>query len=109
MSCGLNPGPVLFTDQKDFVWTLFGSMYVGNILAVIPVLLTVPAFAALMPVPFYIIAPLSSLSAPWAPTRSRILISTYCCWCLDFASLIIRSKKGIISVSAFGPAHRHSQ
>lgn len=58
MIWGLNPGPTLFIDQKDFVWGLIASMYVSNIVAVILVLLTVPIFAALMRIPFYIIAPL---------------------------------------------------
>jgi TctA family transporter len=57
MIWGLNPGPMLFLDQKDFVWGLIASMYVGNIVAVVLVLLTVPAFAALMRIPFSIIAP----------------------------------------------------
>ena len=58
MIWGLNPGPMLFIEQKDFVWGLIASMYLSNIVAVILVLLTVPMFAALMRVPFYIIAPL---------------------------------------------------
>jgi TctA family transporter len=49
---------MLFVDQKDFVWGLIASMYVGNIVAVTLVLLTVPVFAALMRIPFVIIAPL---------------------------------------------------
>jgi TctA family transporter len=58
MIWGLNPGPMLFIEQKDFVWGLIASMYLSNIVAVIMVLLTVPMFAALMRVPFFIIAPL---------------------------------------------------
>jgi TctA family transporter len=58
MIWGLNPGPALFTEQPDFVWGLIASMYLGNIVAVILVLLTVPIFAALMRLPFFIIAPL---------------------------------------------------
>ena len=58
MIWGLNPGPMLFVDQKDFVWGLIASMYLGNIVAVAMVLLTVPVFAALMRVPFFIIAPI---------------------------------------------------
>jgi TctA family transporter len=49
---------MLFVDQKDFVWGLIASMYVGNIVAVTLVLLTVPVFAALMRIPFVIVAPL---------------------------------------------------
>ena len=58
MIWGLNPGPALFVEQKDFVWGLIASMYLGNIVAVILVMLTVPIFAALMRLPFFIIAPL---------------------------------------------------
>jgi TctA family transporter len=58
MIWGLNPGPMLFIEQKDFVWGLIASMYLGNIVAVVLVLVTVPVFAALMRVPFFIIAPL---------------------------------------------------
>ena len=58
MIWGLNPGPMLFVEQKDFVWGLIASMYLGNVVAVALVLLTVPIFAALMRVPFFIIAPL---------------------------------------------------
>ncbi|HKF08292.1 MAG TPA: tripartite tricarboxylate transporter permease [Xanthobacteraceae bacterium] len=58
MIWGLNPGPMLFIEQKDFVWGLIASMYVGNIVAVALVLVTVPIFAALMRIPFFIIAPL---------------------------------------------------
>src|SRR6187431_1564522 len=54
---GLQPGPLLFVEQKDFVWGLIASMYLGNVVAVVLVLLTVPIFAALMRVPFFIIAP----------------------------------------------------
>jgi len=58
MIWGLNPGPMLFIEQKDFVWGLIASMYLGNVVALVLVLLTVPIFAAMMRVPFFIIAPL---------------------------------------------------
>jgi putative tricarboxylic transport membrane protein len=58
MIWGLNPGPMLFIEQKDFVWGLIASMYLSNLVAVVMVLATVPVFAALMRVPFYIISPL---------------------------------------------------
>jgi TctA family transporter len=58
MIWGLNPGPALFVEQKDFVWGLIASMYLSNIVAVVLVLATVPIFAALMRVPFFIIAPM---------------------------------------------------
>ncbi len=54
---GLQPGPLLFVEQKDFVWGLIASMYLGNIAGLIVVLLTVPWFAAILRIPFSIIAP----------------------------------------------------
>jgi len=54
---GLQPGPLLFTEQKDFVWGLIASMYLGNIAGLIVVLTTVPLFAAILRIPFSIVAP----------------------------------------------------
>ncbi|HEY3247275.1 MAG TPA: tripartite tricarboxylate transporter permease [bacterium] len=55
---GLNPGPLLFTANKDFVWGLIGSMYIANVIGVILVLTLVPVFASINRVPFGILAPL---------------------------------------------------
>jgi len=54
---GLQPGPLLFVEQKEFVWGLIASMYLGNIAGLIVVLTCVPLFAAILRVPFSIIAP----------------------------------------------------
>src|SRR5215216_6963363 len=54
---GLQPGPLLFVEQKDFVWGLIASMYLGNIVGLIVVLSTVPLFASILRIPFSIIAP----------------------------------------------------
>jgi putative tricarboxylic transport membrane protein len=55
---GLQPGPLLFIEQKDFVWGLIASMYLGNIAGLIVVLTCVPLFAAILRVPFSVIAPI---------------------------------------------------
>jgi putative tricarboxylic transport membrane protein len=57
MIWGLTPGPTLFTDRPDFVWGLIASMYLGNIVAVILVIATVPLYASILRVPFAIIGP----------------------------------------------------
>src|SRR6187401_3591535 len=57
MIWGLQPGPMLFVEQKEFVWGLIASMYLGNIVGLIVVLTCVPLFAAILRVPFSIIAP----------------------------------------------------
>ena len=54
---GLQPGPLLFVEQKDFVWGLIASMYLGNLAGLIVVLTTVPLFASILRIPFSIIAP----------------------------------------------------
>src|SRR5262245_4243049 len=54
---GLQPGPLLFQEQKEFVWGLIASMYLGNIAGLIVVLTCVPLFAAILRIPFSIIAP----------------------------------------------------
>ncbi|WP_209800398.1 tripartite tricarboxylate transporter permease [Delftia tsuruhatensis] len=58
MIWGLQPGPLLFTEQKDFVWGLIASMYLGNIAGLVIVMATVPLFAAILRVPFSIVAPM---------------------------------------------------
>jgi putative tricarboxylic transport membrane protein len=55
---GLQPGPMLFIEQKDFVWGLIASMYLSNVVGFIIVLTTVPMFAAILRIPFSIIAPI---------------------------------------------------
>ena len=55
---GLQPGPLLFVEKKDFVWGLIASMYLGNIAGLLIVLTCVPLFAAILRVPFSIIAPI---------------------------------------------------
>jgi TctA family transporter len=62
MVWGLNPGPLMFVEQKDFVWGLIASMYLGNVVGLVLVLSTVPIFAAVLRVPFAAIAPMIVVS-----------------------------------------------
>jgi putative tricarboxylic transport membrane protein len=55
---GLQPGPLLFVEQKEFVWSLIASMYLGNVAGLLVVLTCVPLFAAILRIPFSIIAPI---------------------------------------------------
>ena len=54
---GLQPGPLLFVEHKDFVWGLIASIYLGNIVGLIIVLTTVPWWAAILRIPFSVIGP----------------------------------------------------
>jgi TctA family transporter len=58
MIWGLDPGPMLFIEQRDFVWGMIASIYVGNVIGVILALATVPLFAATLSVSFSIIGPI---------------------------------------------------
>jgi putative tricarboxylic transport membrane protein len=62
MVWGLNPGPLMFVEHKDFVWGLIASMYLGNVVGLFLVLSTVPLFAAVLRVPFAAIAPMIVVS-----------------------------------------------
>jgi putative tricarboxylic transport membrane protein len=55
---GLQPGPMLFVDNPEFVWGLIASMYTGNVIGVLLVLAFVPFFAAILRIPFAILTPL---------------------------------------------------
>jgi putative tricarboxylic transport membrane protein len=57
MIWGLQPGPMLFVEHKDFVWGLIASMYLGNLVGLVVVLTTVPFWAAFLRIPFSVIAP----------------------------------------------------
>jgi putative tricarboxylic transport membrane protein len=49
---------MLFVEQKEFVWGLIASMYLGNLVGLLIVLTCVPVLAAILRVPFSIIAPI---------------------------------------------------
>ncbi len=55
---GLQPGPMLFVEKPEFVWGLIASMYTGNVIGVVMVLAFVPAFAAILRLPFAVLTPL---------------------------------------------------
>ena len=57
MIWGLQPGPMLFVEHKDFVWGLIASLYLGNSVGLLVVLTTVPYWAAFLRIPFSVIAP----------------------------------------------------
>jgi putative tricarboxylic transport membrane protein len=58
MIYGLQPGPLLFEKQPQFVWTIIASMYVGNVMLLILNLPLVGLWARLVKVPYALMAPL---------------------------------------------------
>ncbi|MEL6318409.1 MAG: tripartite tricarboxylate transporter permease [Pseudomonadota bacterium] len=55
---GLQPGPLLFSDQPEFVWPLIGSFYISNVIAVLVNLAFIPVFLWMLRMPFTILAPM---------------------------------------------------
>jgi putative tricarboxylic transport membrane protein len=57
MMYGLQPGPVLFTANKTFVWTVIGSMYIGNVMLLILNLPLVTFWARISTIPYKYLGP----------------------------------------------------
>jgi len=54
---GLKPGPLLFEQQNLFVWTVIGSMYIGNVILLILNLPLVGLWARISLIPYKYLAP----------------------------------------------------
>ena len=52
---GLTPGPLLFKDHPDFVWTVIASMYIGNVVLVILNLPLIQIWISILKVPYSIL------------------------------------------------------
>jgi len=57
MMYGLQPGPLLIQNNPTLVWTIIGSMYVGNVMLLVLNLPLVGLWAKLTTVPYRIMAP----------------------------------------------------
>ena len=53
---GITPGPLLFQQRPDFVWSLIASMYIGNVALLILNIAFVPAFVWALRMPYSILA-----------------------------------------------------
>lgn len=58
MLYGLQPGPLLFVTNKELVYTIIGSMYVGNIMLLLLNLPLVGLWARISLIPYRFIAPI---------------------------------------------------
>ena len=88
---GLQPGPLLFLEQPDFVWGLIASMYLGNIVGLLVVLTCVPFFAAILRIPFSIIAPvIMVICAIGAFTVANSIFDIYMMITFGFMGYLLR-------------------
>jgi putative tricarboxylic transport membrane protein len=69
---GLEPGPLLFIEHKDFVWGLISSLYTANAVTLVVNIAFIPLFIAILRLPFTILAPIIfvlCLVGGYAPTN----------------------------------------
>ena len=57
MMWGLNPGPLLFTNDPDFAWGLIASLFVSNIFALAISLGVIPMLLRILQVPIKLLVP----------------------------------------------------
>lgn len=70
---GLEPGPMLFVEHKDFVWGLIASLYSANLFALIINIMFIPVFIWVLRMPFTVLAPIIfvlCIIGGFAPTQS---------------------------------------
>lgn len=58
MMWGLNPGPLLFTNEPDFTWGLIASLFLSNILALIIAIALIPCLLKILSVPVKFMIPI---------------------------------------------------
>jgi putative tricarboxylic transport membrane protein len=58
MMYGLQPGPMLFKQNPEFVWAVIASMYIGNVILLVLNLPLVGMWARIALIPFPILGPL---------------------------------------------------
>jgi putative tricarboxylic transport membrane protein len=55
---GLQPGPLLMSQNPEFAWGLIGSMYLGNVMLVLLNVFAIPVFANIARIPARIMVPI---------------------------------------------------
>ncbi len=69
---GLEPGPMLFIEHKEFVWGLIASLYAANLFALLINIAFIPAFLMVLRMPFTVLAPvifILCVVGGYAPTQ----------------------------------------
>ena len=70
---GLRPGPLLFSENPEFVWGLIGSLYIANLATLLINLAFIPLFVKVLTMPFSILAPIIYILCVvggYAPTQT---------------------------------------
>ncbi|MEW5935839.1 MAG: tripartite tricarboxylate transporter permease, partial [Bacillota bacterium] len=74
MMYGLQPGPMLFKENPQFVWAVIASMYIGNVILLILNLPLVGLWARIALIPFPVLGPLILLFSVIGAYSVRYLV-----------------------------------
>jgi putative tricarboxylic transport membrane protein len=74
MMYGLQPGPMLFKSNPQFVWAVIASMYIGNVILLVLNLPLVGMWARIALIPFHTLGPLIVLFSVIGAYSIRFLV-----------------------------------
>jgi putative tricarboxylic transport membrane protein len=90
---GLQPGPLLFQENKEFVWTVIGSMYIGNVMLLILNLPLVGLWARISLIPFKYLGPLIlAVCVVGAYSSRNVLFDVWVALAFGVVGFIMRKK-----------------
>ncbi len=58
MMWGLNPGPMLFTNEPEFVWSLIASLFVANLITLAIAFAVIPYLIRILKIPTHLMIPI---------------------------------------------------
>jgi putative tricarboxylic transport membrane protein len=94
MMNGLDPGPTLFVQNKMFVWTVIGSMYIGNALLLLFNLPLVGLWARISLLPYKILAPIIlSVCLVGAYSPRNTMFDVWIALCFGVLGFFMRKRK----------------
>jgi putative tricarboxylic transport membrane protein len=100
---GLQPGPTLFLQQKEFVWTVVASMYLGNVMLLIFNLPLVGIWARISLVPYKVLCPIIlgiSVVGAYAPRNT--MFDVWVALVFGILGFIMRKRKWPIAPLVLG-------
>ena len=86
MMYGLQPGPMLFKENPQFVWAVIASMYIGNVMLLVLNLPLVGMWARIAIIPFPVLGPLIVLCSVVGTYSIRFL--TFDVWVMFIFGII---------------------
>jgi putative tricarboxylic transport membrane protein len=86
MMYGLQPGPMLFKQNPQFVWAVIASMYIGNVMLLVLNLPLVGMWARIAIIPFPVLGPLIVLCSVVGTYSIRFL--TFDVWVMFIFGII---------------------